>query len=115
MAFPAPVDSNADGLLDQNGAVEGAHVKLKTDKSQDVYDRFKRALAFVNVVSGGQPNRPPGYDLGLEQIRAGWATTYVFQNVEFARFNSYSGTEEAASALSAGVHGKCGGNFHTPT
>lgn len=55
----------------------------------------------ANVLSRGQANRPPGYDAGLEQIRAGWATTYVFE-VEFARWISYRDTENVPESANLG-------------
>jgi endonuclease YncB( thermonuclease family) len=113
LTFPAPADTNGDGLFDQEGAYEGATVRLKTDRTQDVDDRYGRALAYVNVLSNGQPNRAPGYDVGRDQIRAGWATTYVVRD-EFARFNSYTDAETAAEGAAAGVYGACGGDFHAP-
>lgn len=111
LTFPAPADTDGDGLFDQEGASEGAMVRLKTDRTQHVYDRYGRALAYVNVLSNGQHDRPPGYDVGLDQIRSGWATTYVFGE-EFGRFNSYLEGETVAEEASGGVYGKCGGDFH---
>ena len=44
-------------------------------------------------------------------LTAGWATVYVFQT-PFARLANYQDASAAAEGASAGVWGRCGGNFH---
>ena len=45
LTFSAPVDTDADGLLDVHGGT-GALVDLQTDRSQDVRDDSGRLLAY---------------------------------------------------------------------
>lgn len=75
---------------------------LISDPTQRTTDRYGRLLAYVEV--GGR-------DIGRAMIRAGWADVYVFA-VDFARLPSFRAAADAAKAASAGVWGKCGGNFH---
>jgi micrococcal nuclease len=111
--FPAPQDTNADGLLDAEGDSRGVEVDLLTDRSQDIYDRFNRALAYVTVESPPQGVPSVPFDLNKTMLRSGWATVYVFRK-DFRRIDSYTDAETAAQDASAGVYGKCGGDFHVP-
>jgi len=49
--------------------VDGAQVSLTADPTQDRVDRYGRTLAYVDTAQT---------DVGLEMIRAGLATVYVF-------------------------------------
>lgn len=82
----------------------GRSVTLTTDPSQDRTDRYGRLLAYARVDSGR--------DLGLEQIRAGWSTAYVYA-VPFERLNSYRAAEGAAKSAMRGGWNACAGDFHS--
>lgn len=84
----------------------GHNVQLRTDPTQDMTDRFGRLLAYVTRTSGR-------VDLGKSMIRAGWATTYVYNSKPFERFGTYSQIEAQAKSAAAGVHGLCAGDFHS--
>jgi micrococcal nuclease len=111
--FPAPQDTNADGLLDADGEHDGVDVGVLTDRSQDLYDRYHRLLAYVTVESPPQGPASVPFDLNKAMLRSGWATVYVFKK-DFRRIDSYADAETAAQDASAGVYGKCGGDFHRP-
>jgi micrococcal nuclease len=81
----------------------GRGVTLTTDPTQGRTDRFGRLLAYVRADNGR--------DLGLEQIRAGWSTAYVYA-VPFARLRSYERAEGAAKSGMRGAWSACGGSFH---
>ena len=84
----------------------GRDVRLRTDPTQATTDQYGRLLAYVTRLSGG-------VDLGRAMVRAGWATTYVFNSRPFERFGAYSQAEAQAEAAGAGVHGLCAGDFHS--
>ena len=81
-------------------------VMLDTDESQDVTDRYDRVLAYVRTRRG--------VDLAAAQLRAGWASTYVYGNDPFQRYGAYARAERAARAHARGVWAACGGDFHAP-
>ena len=81
-------------------------ITLDTDESQDVTDRYERLLAYVT-------NRQ-GVDLATAQLRAGWASTYVYDNQPFQRYGTYKSAQAAARAGDHGVWAACGGDFHKP-
>jgi endonuclease YncB( thermonuclease family) len=85
-------------------APTGARITLRTDPTQDTIDRYGRLLAYVGRA---------GRDLGRAQIAAGWAKTYVYANNPFRRTAAYRRSERKARRLGRGVHGLCGGNFHS--
>ena len=47
------------------------------------------------------------------QLRAGWATVYVFED-PFEQLGSFQTAESSAKGGGRGVWGRCGGNFHQP-
>ena len=51
LAFSAPTDSDGDGLLDREGG-DGRRVVLRTDPTQDLFDRYDRLLAYVTTRGG---------------------------------------------------------------
>jgi len=113
LAFAAPSDSDADGLLDRGGG-PGVLVSVQTDRGEDFRDRFGRLLAYLDA----EDDFPPAasgvpYDLGRMQVLAGNSTAYRYQNNRFARFGAYSTAEQAATDASRGVWGACNGNFHS--
>ncbi|MGI9094010.1 MAG: thermonuclease family protein [Thermoleophilaceae bacterium] len=85
-------------------APKGAKVTLRTDPTQDTIDRYGRLLAYVGRA---------GRDLGRAQIAAGWAKTYVYAGNRFRRTAAYRRSEKKARRLGRGVHGLCGGDFHS--
>jgi len=59
----------------------------------------------VNVVGGGP-------DVGRSMVKAGWATTYLFDK-PFARLATFASAQTAAKAAGRGAWRACGGNFHS--
>lgn len=47
------MDTDGDGLFDRKGG-QGVLVKLETDTSQDLFDGFKRLLAYIDVPAGAR-------------------------------------------------------------
>jgi micrococcal nuclease len=82
----------------------GARVELQPDPGQDRLDRYGRLLAYVWLADGRL--------LEDEQLRAGWATTYVYRGKPVHLFGRLSASERVARQARRGVWGKCGGNFH---
>jgi micrococcal nuclease len=84
---------------------DGRRVTLVFDPTQDRRDRYGRLLAYV-MAGGG--------DVGLAQVRAGWAMVYVYEHHPFVRVARYRAAASAARRADRGVDGRCGGDFHTP-
>ncbi len=104
LAFTDPVDTDGDGLYDdEDGA--GRKVTLRTDPTQDTFDRYGRLLAYVNTRSGA--------DLAARQLRAGWARVYVYES-PFQRVARFRTAQRHARDADRGVWGACDGDFHTP-
>jgi hypothetical protein len=74
----------------------GRRVLLRTDPSQDTFDRHDRLPAYARLRRGP--------DLALSQLRTGWASVYVYGGEPFARVRR-SG---ARSARPGGPRGECG-------
>lgn len=85
-------------------APAGTRVRLVTDPTQDLFDRYGRLLAYVVRERGG-------VDLNRAQVAAGWAHVYVFDR-PFQRLPRYRASQRAAARRDAGVWGRCGGQFH---
>lgn len=83
----------------------GRRVTLTTDSTQDRTDRYGRLLAHVRTDARR--------DLAIEQLRAGWATVYVFER-PFQRHAAFQAAEQSAREAGRGVWSACGGNFHQP-
>ena len=83
-----------------------ARVNLEVDPSQDRIDRYGRLLAYVWL--------PDGRLLEDEQLRAGWASTYVFRGRPVSLFRRLAAAERAAQRADRGVWARCRGDFHTP-
>jgi micrococcal nuclease len=80
-------------------------VRFATDASQDRRDRYGRVLAYVEH---------GGVDVGREQLRRGFAETYVFDPASPAtRTERYRSAQARAERLGVGVYGLCGGDFHS--
>ena len=85
-------------------APPGERVELQTDPGQDRLDRYGRLLAYVWLADGRLVED--------EQLRAGWATTYVFHGKPVRLFGRLAASERVARRAHRGVWGKCSGNFH---
>ena len=103
LSFSAPRDSDGDGLLDREGG-RGARVRLTTDPTQDLFDRFGRLLAYVT--------RRGGTNLEVAQLRAGWAKVFVFDR-PFRQLRRFRAAQAGARRGDRGVWGRCGGDFHS--
>jgi micrococcal nuclease len=85
-------------------AFPGERVELQTDPGQDRLDRYGRLLAYVWLADGRL--------IEDQQLRAGWATTYVFRGKPVRLFGRLAAAERVARQARRGVWGKCRGNFH---
>ena len=113
LTFPAPADSDGDGLFDRENAVRGVGVTLTTDRTQGLRDSFGRLLAYVSADFDLPHGRTRPYDLGREMLLAGWATVYEFED-GFRRSSAYTDAETRAQDADIGVHSACDGDFHAP-
>ena len=86
---------------------EGRRVRLRSDPTQDRYDRYGRRLAYVDMRDGSG-------SMNAAMIRAGWAKVYVYDGVPFQRTSSFRRVQRTARAADRGVWGLCGGDFHRP-
>ena len=84
----------------RNGS--GRTVTLKSDPTQDLFDRFGRLLAYVSA---------GGVDFGRTMISSGWARVYVYEQA-FLRVKGYRAAQASGRAARRGVWRKCGGNVH---
>jgi len=82
-------------------------VVLRTDPSQDAFDRYGRLLAYVTI----RGDRRTAEEHILE---AGWAEVYVYDGVPFERVRRFRAAQRRARAADRGVWGRCGGDFHRP-
>jgi micrococcal nuclease len=76
----------------------GRPVTLRTDPTQDTYDRFDRLLAYASS---------EGRSLQEHQLRRGWARVYVYDGRPFARVGAFRAAEERARAARRGIWGLC--------
>jgi micrococcal nuclease len=86
-------------------APPGRRIELETDPGQDRVDAYGRLLAYVWL--------PDGRLIEDEQLRAGWATTYVFHGKPVSLFGRLTDSERAAERARRGVWTECGGRFHS--
>ena len=103
LAFSSPRDSEGDGLFDDEGG-NGRRVVLRTDPTQDLFDRYGRLLAYVTTRSGVL--------LQTRMLAAGWATTYVYGGEPFQRVRGFRAAERRARGAVRGAYRECGGDFH---
>ncbi len=82
----------------------GARVVLRTDPTQDTFDRYDRLLAYI---------KRGRRDLGRTLVSRGWAKTYVYGGKPFQRTSAYRRSQRKAKRLGRGVFGECGGDFHS--
>jgi endonuclease YncB( thermonuclease family) len=84
---------------------EGRRMLLRTDPTQDTFDRYDRLLAYAKLRSG--------LDAATAQLRRGWAKVYVFGR-PFQHVTGFRRAAKAAQRADRGVWGRCFGQFHTP-
>lgn len=101
-AFRKPRDQDGDGLYDAGR--KGHRVRLKTDNTQNKTDRYGRLLVYIT--RGGK-------NFAKSLIRQGWGEVYVYNNNPFKQVDAFQVAEDAAKSASAGVWGKCNGDFHS--
>jgi micrococcal nuclease len=86
-------------------APPGTRVRLETDPTQDRVDRYGRLLAYVWL--------PGGRLLEDDQLRSGWATSYVFHGRPVSLYSRLLASERAGRSARRGVWTRCGGRFHS--
>lgn len=79
------------------GRLATGDVTVRTDPTQDRFDRYDRLLAYVN--------KGP-MDLGRAMIARGLASAYVYDE-EFLRYPAYQRAEDAAKAANRGSWPEC--------
>jgi micrococcal nuclease len=77
----------------------GRRVSVRTDPTQDTYDRYGRLLAYLDA---------GGTDLGEAVLRAGWARVYVYDQ-PFRRLAAYRQAARMARGGDRGIWGSCSG------
>jgi endonuclease YncB( thermonuclease family) len=82
----------------------GRRVSVRTDPTQDTYDRYGRLLAYLDA--GGR-------DLGEAVLRAGWARVYVYDQ-PFRRLAAYRHAGSAARGGDRGIWSSCSGSAPAP-
>jgi endonuclease YncB( thermonuclease family) len=85
---------------------EGRRVLLRTDPTQDTFDRYDRLLAYAKLRGGA--------DAATAQLRHGWAEVYVNDGEPFRRVRAFRRAERSAREAGRGGWGECDGNFHRP-
>ena len=80
-------------------------MRLRTDPTQDTYDRYGRLLAYVDLRDGSG-------SMNAAVIRKGWAKVYVYDNVPFQRVRPFRRAQRSARSADRGVWGLCNGSFH---
>jgi endonuclease YncB( thermonuclease family) len=78
----------------------GKRVKLVSDPSQDLKDRYGRLLRYVI-------RRSDAKDMNRSQVNDGWARVYVYHHNPFNRVASYRSAQRAAKAAPRGVWKVC--------
>lgn len=76
----------------------GTIVRLVSDPTQDLKDRYKRLLRYV---------AKGGLDVNRRLVRSGNARVYVYGNNPFQRVKSYRIARNYAKAHDLGIWGKC--------
>jgi endonuclease YncB( thermonuclease family) len=77
----------------------GRRVRLRTDPTQDMFDRYDRLLAYVKLRGGP--------DAALSQLRAGWAEVYVYGGNPFRRVGAFQQAQRPARSVDRGIWGRC--------
>lgn len=88
-------------------------MSVRTDRSQDLRDRYGRLLAFLDA-RGDLPAfaAGEGYDPGALQVLSGNSTAYRYNGKRFAQYSTYADAQREASSAPRGVWQNCGGDFH---
>jgi micrococcal nuclease len=101
-SFSRRYDRNHDGLY-ESGA-RGRKVKLRTDPTQTLTDKYGRTLAYVGRGK---------LDFGKSQVAAGWVEFFVWESNPFMRLASYQSALDRAREGGRGAWSLCDGNFHS--
>lgn len=101
-SFSRRFDRNRDGLYESGS--RGRKVKLRTDSTQALTDKYGRLLAYVERGSR---------DFGRSQVAAGWAKLFVWEDNPFKRVESYRAALDLARADGRGAWSLCAGDFHS--
>ncbi|MGH2946073.1 MAG: thermonuclease family protein [Solirubrobacteraceae bacterium] len=104
LAFRKSRDTDGDELRDDGS--RGRRVVLRTDPTQDLFDRYDRLLAYVTTRAG--------VSLQKRQLRAGRAEVYVYGGTPFRQVRLFRRAERAARRADRGVWDECRGDFHRP-
>lgn len=83
----------------------GRRVRLATDRSQDLTDRYGRILAYAATLRGR--------DLNKAQVLSGLADVYVYNNKPFNRWAQYDEARRVAKKTDRGSWKRCKGDFHS--
>ena len=78
----------------------GTRVRLLSDTSQDLRDRYGRLLRYVHKASSGR-------DMNRAQVFKGWARVYVYGGNPFHRVTSYRLAQGQARSADRGVWRLC--------
>ena len=79
---------------------------LRTDPTQDTFDRYDRLLAYVTTRAG--------VSLQKAQLRTGRAMVYVYGGKPFRQVRAFRDAQRSARRSDRGVWGACDGDFHRP-
>ncbi len=100
-----PVECGArSAARSMRSMASGRTVTLRTDPTQDRFDRYGRLLAYAYL---------RGRNLGRAEVRRGWAEVYVYGHRPFRLVRSFRRAARAARAEGRGVWGRCDGDFHS--
>lgn len=78
----------------------GTRVRMLSDTSQDLKDRYGRLLRYVHKAKGGR-------DMNRAQVYKGWARVYVYAGTPFHRVRSYRTAQSQARAADRGIWATC--------
>jgi endonuclease YncB( thermonuclease family) len=85
---------------------EGRRVLLRTDPTQDTFDRYDRLLAYAKLRGG--------LDAAIAQLRAGWAEVDVYGGTPFKRVRAFRRAQRSARTAGRGVWGHAAGASTRP-
>lgn len=93
-----PVECGGERATAAIAGFAGKPVTLRTDPTQDTYDRYERLLAYASS---------RGESLQEHQLRQGWARVYVYDQRPFARLGAFRAAERRARTAGRGIWGLC--------
>lgn len=102
LSFPDAYDGDEDGLEDAADGL-GRRISIRTDPTQDTFDRYGRLLAYITTVAGK--------NLQTQMLSSGWTKMYVYER-RFERYGRFKAAERRARRRGRGAWKLCGGNFH---